>query len=890
MYKQEKKYYQKAFLVALAMSVVMFLPFVIIDRGYFIFYGDYNAQQIPFFKMCVQAVHNGLQGWDWHTDLGANFVGSYTYYTLGSPFFWFMTLFPAAWSQYLMAPLLCVKIALFSLFAFMYIRRFVTKPQTALIGGILYAFSSFNLYNIFFQFQDAIIWFPLLLIGLEEAVLNKRHAVFALTVAINALANYFFFIGECVFLVIYFLVRYGMDKRFVLNLKGFLCLAFESVVGVMIAGVLFIPSIYQVLDVPRATNMLTDWDFLFYEREQRYGLILESMFFPPEVAARSAMFTEANAKWSSVALYLPLFGMVGVIAFVKGAKGHWARVLLPICLLFAMVPGLNASFTMFNNNFYTRWFYMPELICCLATVYTLEHEELDLRFGMIFCAVAVAVMGSLAVLAPFTDEVTNSEGKKDNVLVLRMLLTCYKKMSPAVWVALIMATAFLITMWRVIRMRKRTSAEVFMQRLTTMTIFCSMLLGYYFIGYGRIIGPEIGRYNQTVDAKFSIDDPDFYRIEGIEETNNVNMLWGMSSMKSFTSIIPGSTFELYELAEVMKGGTRRTVNSAPELTHYAFRALTRVKYIMIPNDIGETKRKSTLDDMEIYEYMNTQGEYDVYKSDYALPMGFAYDSYFLVEEAKGNKKVDNLMVRAAILTEEQAEKYSDILEHDLDSAWEISVDRFKKDAHERIVEGVQQFSINKKGFTAMSSYDEEKLVVFSVPWCKGWSATVNGEPVEIDKINGGLCGIRVPEGICEISFTYETPGLKYGVIASIVGILLLAAYFVFFVIYKRERGFSYVHLYDQNQVEGVKAHKSYIGQLTRQIYDCPERGSVKVDEKNEVIRFPEIDESFMDKERYDFSKRVPKERNSHITEDDEAYRVMEELDKDKKDNDSEGGK
>lgn len=843
MFKQEKKYYQKAFLVALIMSAVMFLPFVIIDGGYFVFYGDYNAQQIPFFKLCVQKVHEGLTAWDWQTDLGANFVGSYSYYTLGSPFFWFMCLFPASISEYLMAPLLCVKIALFSLFAFMYIRRFVAKPQTALIGGILYAFSSFNLYNIFFQFQDAIIWFPLLLIALEEAVINKRHAVFALTVAINCLANYFFFIGECVFLVIYFLVRYGMDRRFILDLKGFVCLAFESVVGVLIAGVLFIPSIYQVLDVPRSTNMLSDWSFLFYGNEQRYGLILESLLFPPEVAARNAMFTEANAKWSSVALYLPLFGMAGVFAFVKGAKGHWARVLLPICLLFALVPGLNASFTMFNNNFYTRWFYMPELICCLATVYTLEHEELDLTLGLKTCAVSVAVIGSLAVLAPFSKEIVNSEGENENILVLRMLLDGDKAMSPAVWVMLFLATAFLVILWLVIRMRKKVSAGVFLQRVTAVTIFCSLILGYYVLGYGRVIGSKVGRYNKMVDAEFNIDDPEFYRIEGVDETNNVNMLWNMSSLKSFTSIVPGSTFDMYDLVRVMKNKGARTVNSAPETEHYGIRAFSRVKYIMIPQDMSESRRETVLDDLAIYEYMNTQGFYDVYKTDYALPMGFAYDSYFLRSEAEGNKKVDNLMVRCAILTDEQADKYSDILVHDNDSAWDISLERFKLDAQKRIDSGVKQFSITKKGFTAMSDYDSEKLVVFSVPWCKGWSATVNGEPVEVDKINAGLCGIRVPEGICEISFEYETPGMKYGIISTIVGVLLLAGYYVIFVVIRREKGYAYVHLYDQNQVEGVKAHNSYIDTLSRQIYDCPESGG----NSGTVIKFPEREENFIDK-------------------------------------------
>ena len=143
MFKQERKYYARAFLYALAMAGVLLLPFVIIDRGFFVYYGDYNAQQMPFYKTCIEAVQSGNFGWNWKTDLGANFVGSYSFYTLGSPFFWFAALFPAAISQYLMAPLLALKIALSSLFAFVFIRRFVTKPQNALIGGLLYAFSGY---------------------------------------------------------------------------------------------------------------------------------------------------------------------------------------------------------------------------------------------------------------------------------------------------------------------------------------------------------------------------------------------------------------------------------------------------------------------------------------------------------------------------------------------------------------------------------------------------------------------------------------------------------------------------------------------------------------------------------------------------------------------------
>lgn len=804
MYKSEKKFYQKSFLYALIMAAALFLPFVIIDGGYFIFYGDYNAQQIPFFKHCVEAVHNGTLGWDWGTDLGANFVGSYTYYTLGSPFFWFMTLFPADFAPYLMAPLLCVKFALISLFAFTYIRRFVTKPQSALIGGLLFAFSSFNLYNVFFQFQDAFMYFPLMLIGLEEFVVNKRRGIFALTVAINCLANYFFFIGECVFLVIYFIIRVLMDKRFSVRLSEFFQLAAESIIGVLIAGILFIPSIYQVLDVPRSTNILKNWNFLFFSNEQRYGLLIESFFFPPEVSARNNMFTEANAKWSSVALYLPLFSMAGVIAFIKGAKKHWASVLLGVCLLMAFIPGLNAAFTMFNDNYYTRWFYMPELICCLATAYALEREDFDFNFGNKICAGVVSVMSVLALFAPFTKKVKDTNGKETEVIVPRLLA----KMDATVYIQIFIAVVSMICLYFVIKTRKTSSKKFFTNTVIASVIAASMVLGFYFIGVGRLIGPKLGRFNQVVSAEFQIDDPDFYRIEGVDETNNFNMFCESSSLKSFTSIIPGSTFDLYDAL-----GLKRTVNSAPEYSNYAFRAMARVKYLMIPRDMDNTKRADAIEDLEIYEYFDTQGDYDIYKTDYALPMGFAYDTFFPMKSVKGATYADKLMVRSVFLTDEQIEKYGDILTKDK-TDFVYSKSQFLIDAKEKIKNGVIQFSVTKEGFTAKTRYNSEKLVCFSVPYCKGWSAQINGEPAEVDKINGGLCGIRVPEGLCEITFTYRTPGLNLGIICTVAGILLFAVYVVVFRVIKREKPLPYAHLYELNQTDGVKAHKSYIDAVT----------------------------------------------------------------------------
>ncbi|MBQ8172232.1 MAG: YfhO family protein [Oscillospiraceae bacterium] len=866
MYKQEKVYYKRAFFYALLMAVILLVPFVAVDQGMFIFYGDFNAQQIPFYKTCINAIHDGSFGWNWQTDLGANFVGSYSFYTLGSPFFWFAALFPASISHYLMAPLLALKLALSSLFAFIYIRRFVTKPYSALVGGILYAFSGFSLYNIFFNhFHEAIVFFPLLLIGLEECVINKRRGVFALAVALNAFVNYFFFIGECVFLVIYFIARLCCDSRFRIKAGDFFCLAFESVVGVAIAGVLFVPSIFQVLDVPRSTNILTDTSFLFYTREQRYGLLLEAMFFPPSVSARNIMFPDAGAKWSSVALYLPLFSMAGVIAFIKGAKKHWAKAVLVVCLVMAFVPGLNAAFTMFNNNFYTRWFYMPELICCLASVYAVEKlDNCDLKFGLKFSAVAAGVTALLVLLYPTThsEEITNAEGVTETIESIRPNVM---QLSPAAYVQFAICITFLILMGLLIRAHRKSPRE-FPQTLLTLTIVSSMLLGYYFVGYGRILGPYVGSYNRTVNADIHIDDPEFYRMEALGEINNANMLWDMSSLKSFTSIIPNATFELYDMLDIT-----RDVNSAPEESRYALRSLTRVKYLMVHKDYDKEKLEKALGDLAVYEFFTSQGEYDIYINNYALPMGYAYDSYVLKDDISSHSAIDKLMCRAVVLTKEQAEKYSSALSKIGDEERRVvTLEQFKEDAESRIAAGVSGFSITNSGFTAKTDYDTDELVVFSVPYDSGWSATVNGQPAEIEKVNGGFVSVYVSAGESDIVFTYTTPGIKLGLMATVCGTALLGLYLLIIYVFMRRRPQKYVHLYAEEQSEGIRAHEAYINQLSRQIYSAHDAG---------IPVRPEATEHFID----DAERLLERTKEKHPTtyeknEGDDALRIIRQLD------------
>ena len=196
------------FLVALGVAAAFFVPYMVLSEGYFTFYGDFNVQMIPFYQEVHQAVHEGNIFWNHNTDLGANFIGSYSYYALGSPFFWLTIPFPNSFVPYLMGPLMILKFACAAFTAYLYIRRFTKTPYAACLGGLLYAFSGFSVYNIFFFiFHEAIIFFPLLLLALELFITENRRGVFCLAVALCAIVNYFFFFGMVVFCIIYFFVR-----------------------------------------------------------------------------------------------------------------------------------------------------------------------------------------------------------------------------------------------------------------------------------------------------------------------------------------------------------------------------------------------------------------------------------------------------------------------------------------------------------------------------------------------------------------------------------------------------------------------------------------------------------------------------------------------------------
>ena len=70
---------------------------------------------------------------------------------------------------------------------------------------------------------------------------------------------------------------------------------------------------------------------------------------------------------------------------------------------------------------------------------------------------------------------------------------------------------------------------------------------------------------------------------------------------------------------------------------------------------------------------------------------------------------------------------------------------------------------------------ESGMLVTTIPASRGWSATINGQPVETEEINEAFIGIPVQRGQQTIILTYNSPFLRLGFGISAVTLLFVIA-------------------------------------------------------------------------------------------------------------------
>ncbi len=750
-------------------AILLVIPWIITGKGIFFVYGDYITQGFTFGESINRAIKTLSFSWDWTSDLGGSALGTALGYMTYNPLFLFTLLFPSKFFPYLSGPMIIGLLTFAGFSSSLFMSRYIKNKNALILGTVLYTFSGFTAqFFIFPMLFPGIAYGPLLIWAIDEYIENKRRLVVFLAMFLCVSLWYSQCFGICVYCIIYFFCKVKFKFTFE-YFKDLFVLIFEGLLGVLVWAVLLFPQIYIATTIPRVSefsiNLHQLWTYMHYPLV--YIMIFCGFFMPPELSATNRSILP-EVSYANIALYLPMVGMSFVIAYLlnkKNYKNHLSKFAI-VLMVFIMIPILSVTFSAFRGDFSGRCFYMFELILALLSAkciddFTQDNDAKKIKIGA-FCGLyVVPIVLILNVAYRFVF--------KENIIINKTLFLVYS----AVEIVGILTVLFIF---------RKGNANIPKKLVVCCTIFALALChGSLAFTMGGVESPSV-MLESYINAEENIVIPDGeHRISSYNTFQNIAVQLNKKNASYFSSMITGSIYSFYD--NLSENVSENTKHLEPDWKH--LRSFLGVKYVIVGNENIKTKfNKETSDaiasqnDLELTEQTKY---YDIYENKYALPFGFCFDKYISQDDWD---KIDyenrpKSILKGVILNPEQEEKFSPFL--DKVSSYDLtdfSEESFCSEYENLNSSAVSYFESKKDGFVANLEAKKDTLLVFSVPYDKGFRAYVNGNLTFIENVSGGMCAVPVSEGYNEIEFKYETPLLKEGIYVSAVSIIILLIYIV----------------------------------------------------------------------------------------------------------------
>ena len=725
------KPYTLVFILHFFVAFLSFAGVLLREKGLFTIGGDFNKQQLPFSYFINESIKNGNIFWNWSIDLGSDFVSSMSWYLIGSPFYLLSLIFPPESYLYLASFMYMLKYAVAGLTSFMYISRFTEKNRYALIGSVLYAFSGFQSVNLLFNhFHDVVALFPLLLIGVEKITEEKKKGCLLFATCLCALTNYYFFVQEAIFVIIYYFVKNGFRK-----FKDMIQCLIEGVLGLCCAAFLFLPSVLFILENPRLSKFLPVEGWFSFSRRTVLWLI-RIFFFPAELLGhQSCIYT---GDWSSQSAYLPMIGLTLAISYMIHKKWNWIHRMLLVLVVITCVPLLNSMFVFFSETANHRWYFMMILILSLASTQVMEHRK-DYTIKTVVWTLLL-LLCSMCLLFPWWNQ-----NKFQLIFNQQDFLVI-----TAIGLAGIFITCLIFTFIK----NERTLYNCL---LIGVIAFSVVTTSYTCQDYRRTWAEDTQAYYRDMLLYRQLEPLD-ERYRHISADNLQTMYGGIAGLGSWNSTVNGSIFRFWDSLDQIRAFSNPHIEEET-------RILLGGRY-----EISQDFRPNIVPSQVISSGSHTLY---VYENELSLPIGFTYESYMKQSEFDLLETAQKpyAMLYTLIIPDIWEQFVSSILPS-ADFNTQLSIEELTS---LRSLTCSRYVSRNPRGFSSEISTKTPTFAYFSVPYSPWWRVTVNNKPTEIINSNG-MMAVPLETGTNTIQFTYENQLFNFGCILSCIALLISMQY------------------------------------------------------------------------------------------------------------------
>ena len=322
------------------------------------YYGEYIRN---FFSNLAHG-HFKLPMWDTSIGYGSDILSSLNYYAIGDPLNLIYVFSNKYNAEYFYNFMLVFRAYLAGISFIVFGCYLKQNPHGIVVGSLTYVFCGFFLISGIRHpfFLNPMIYFPLLIMGVEKIYRKERPYLFTIIVAIAAMSNFYFFYMLSIGSVIYALIRFPVYKE-----HGFFQTFFRFcgwyILGLGISMIVLLPVLIGFSDNARSTSTINFFHIFFYQFAYYKGLIQQSIGYKPIGRATTLNF-------------LSLAYCAVIALFLNNAKKRFAYKASTIVAIMVMLfPILGYVFHAFTYPI-NRWAFILAFV--IAAVVTEVYEDL----------------------------------------------------------------------------------------------------------------------------------------------------------------------------------------------------------------------------------------------------------------------------------------------------------------------------------------------------------------------------------------------------------------------------------------------------------------------------------------------------------------------------------
>jgi len=608
-------------------------------------------------KHVMQDMINGgaFSWWSWDIGLGGDLF-NYLKNRLVNPFTYFVAAFPEDILDIGYSIMVVLKQYCTGITFMIFTKKMKLAPMQNIFGGLCYAFSGYVIMETLNEpgFTNAVIVFPILILGIEKLIAEKKPVLFIIMVAVFIAVTTTFSYIAGITTIIYYLVRH-FKYHTIKDIKGFakdfLVFVFYGVVGLLLASPFLIVYVMSISNA--STGTAYDTYSLYTLKEY---LALASGFFKLRVLSTPCSY-----------YFVPGICIAFMPLILKNFKKRSTAAIMAVSLFAASLLPITGS--IFNGMSYSvgRWYFVLVFFIVWAAVECLDEDCLK-------------------------------EAKNIRTAVIWMVCLCVWNVAICyMWLHVIDKNAMYCTIFGVffaivilgifyIKYHKHFLQKYFRKRDLILNVMAAVILVGSIISVGWMrfypgiqddvyeymaVGKAqeiLGESTQKAAVKLQQQDQSFYRVDNadgyynsqnLSAAVNENIYFGNRSIYSYFSILDFDWISFHKTVGNNSGYSTRTCVFSND-NRSGLDLLLGVKYFLGDNEAKE------YDTSQYAGYgFTSEGTVDgveIFKNKYSIGVGTLYPQYITESELQKYQPLEReqIMLQAVVVPDEEAAKLTKV--------------------------------------------------------------------------------------------------------------------------------------------------------------------------------------------------------------------------------------